>query len=151
MYFFFLMKNKLYFILLSCFIFVNFSDQEYAMSSWGCILLVNMMDNVIVGMVTPSSHYFRCFYSIYMLLFVSILSLIVLFLLSSCVVSSFSIHGFLYLQICLHVYYISFIWCVWNVVQINCVRIIIECKLINWVMLFVCNIDFIGFLIFHHC
>ena len=45
----------------------------FAKGGEGGILLVNMMDNVIVGMVTPSSHYFRCFDSIYMLLFVSIL------------------------------------------------------------------------------
>ena len=55
---------------------------------------------------------------------------------SSCVVCSFSIHGFWYLQIFLHVYYISFIWCVWNVVQINCVRIIIEFKLIIWEIIY---------------
>ena len=31
------------------------------------------MDNVIVGMVTPSSHYFRCLYGIYVLLLLSTL------------------------------------------------------------------------------
>ena len=31
------------------------------------------MDNVIVGMVTPSSHYFRCLYIIYVLLLLSTL------------------------------------------------------------------------------
>ena len=36
-------------------------------------MLVNMMDNVIGGMVTPSSHYFRCLYSIYKLLLLSTL------------------------------------------------------------------------------
>jgi hypothetical protein len=31
------------------------------------------MDNVIIGMITPSSHYFRCLYSVYMLLLLSTL------------------------------------------------------------------------------
>jgi hypothetical protein len=39
----------------------------------GVNLLVNMMDTVIVGMVTPSSHYFRCPYSIYQLHYVILL------------------------------------------------------------------------------
>ena len=55
--------------------------------------------------------------------------------LSYCTFSFFDTR-FWYLQMFLHVYYISFIWCVWNVVQINCVRIIIEFKLINWEIIY---------------
>jgi hypothetical protein len=49
------------------------NGKSFGKKGGGVNLLVNMMDTVIVGMVTPSSHYFRCPYSIYQLHYVILL------------------------------------------------------------------------------
>jgi hypothetical protein len=49
------------------------NGKSFGEKGGGGNLLVNMMDNVIVGMVTPSSHHFRCLYSIDVLLLLSTL------------------------------------------------------------------------------